>query len=133
MKKFSYPKKDVTVTASVNVEGAFGYSAKQKVLHRATELCEIAPFDWENQKLHGDRVFLMYFGFDSLEKAEAAKGRLEAANFQVWLWDLDIENKILGTALRQSEAQGFEASLDDGFGNQIDWKNDPRFAEKKEH
>jgi hypothetical protein len=106
MKKFSYTKKDYTATASVNIEGAaFGFAAKRKVLNRATELCGIVPFDWENQKLHGDRVFLMYFGFDTLEEAEAAKLRLEAANFQVWLWDLDIENKILGTALRQSEAQ----------------------------
>ena len=30
--------------------------------------------------------------------------KMSVANFQVWIWGTDIENKSLGTALRQSEA-----------------------------
>jgi hypothetical protein len=132
-KKFSYPKKPITVTAEVNMTGErLTKKIKKKIINRATELAGIVPFDWT--MIHG-YVFAAFFGFETWESALAAQARLQDSNFHTHIWDMDIENQIEGKFLRQAEAEGYEVSLHphDDESVEIDWKNDPAFAERKSH
>jgi hypothetical protein len=52
------------------------------VISRATELVGIVPFDWMMH--HGE--FVMFFGVETIELAQAARGRLQRANFAVCFW-----------------------------------------------
>jgi hypothetical protein len=74
----------------------------------------------------------MYFGFDTTSAAEAAKQRLTEANFGALAWDVDHENRCIGEALREAERASEEASYTEA-GKEVDWKNDPRFAERSTH
>jgi hypothetical protein len=38
-----------------------------------------------------------------------------------------MQNQMIGAVMRKIDAEGGEVSNDDGNGNEIDWKNDPRF------
>jgi hypothetical protein len=131
-KKFSYPKKPITVTAEVNMTGErLTKKIEKKIINRATELAGIVPFDW---KMHG-HLFVAFFGFWTWESALAAQARLQDSNFHSHLWDEDVENQILGKFMRQAEAEGYEVRLHphDDESVEVDWKNDPAFAERKSH
>jgi len=129
-KKFSYPKRPITLTAEVNMIGErLTGKIKKKLINRATELAGTVPFDW---MIHG-YLFVAFFGFDSMETALAAQARLQDSNFHSHLWDEDVENQIAGKVMRQAEAEGYEVSLHlhNDESVELDWKNDPAFAEKK--
>jgi hypothetical protein len=104
---------------------------KKKIINRATELAGIVPFDWTMVY----EEFVAYFGFETWESALAAQARLQDSNFHSHLWDVDVENQIAGRFLRQAEAEGYEVSMHphDDDSVEIDWKNDPAFAERKSH
>jgi hypothetical protein len=128
-KKFSYPQRPITVTAEVNMTGErLTGKLKKKIINRATELAGIVPFDWA---MH-EHIFVAFFGFGTMEVALAAQGRLQDSNFHSHLWNEDEENQIVGKLMHQAEAEGYEVSLHlDGI--ELDWKNDPAFAERKSH
>jgi hypothetical protein len=128
-KKFSYAKRPITVTAEVNVTGErLTGKLKKKILNRATELAGTVPFDW----MARGHIFVAFFGFWTMESALAAQGRLQDSNFHSHLWHEDEENQIVGKIMRQAEADGHEVSLHRD-GVELDWKNDPAFAERKSH
>lgn len=138
-KKFSYPKKPITVTAEVNMTGErLTKKIEKKIINRATELAGIVPFDW----MMRGHVFFALFGFETWESALAAQARLQDSNFHSHLWDEDVEKQIVGKFLRQAEAEGYQAEVDgyevrlhprDDESVEVDWKNDPAFAERKSH
>ena len=127
MKKFSYPKRPITVTAEVKITGEkLTGKLKKKIINRATELAGIVPFDW---MAHG-HIFVAFFGFGTMESALAAQARLQDSNFHSHLWNEDEEKQIIGKFMRQAEAEGHEVSVHQE-GVELDWKNDPAFAERK--
>ena len=96
-RKLGCPKKCIIAEAGVNINGGetLTRKLKKKIIHQATELAGIAPFDWfmrDGCKQH----FVMMFGFDTMESALAAQARLANANFEVRLWIKDDDNQIMG-------------------------------------
>jgi hypothetical protein len=88
--KFSYPKKPVTLAVPVifsrchcTIEELLGDAIRQYV-----ELAGIVPFDWEQmdpvplaflpQMNPGDKFYVVWFGFDTLDEAHAVKAKFEA-------------------------------------------------------
>ena len=67
-----------------------------------------------------------------MDSALAAQDRLQDSNFHSHLWNEGEENQIIGKIMRQAEADGHEVSLHRD-GVELDWKNDPAFAERKSH
>jgi hypothetical protein len=131
-KKFSYPKRPITLTAEVNITGGrLTGKLEKKIINRATELAGTVPFDWA--MLDGYPLFAAFFGFETWELALAAQARLQNSNFGSRLWNQDEENQILGKSMRQAEAEGYEVTLtqEDDESVEFDWRNDPAFAEKK--
>jgi hypothetical protein len=126
MRKYPYPKRPITLTAEVKIDKRLTGRIKRKVINRTTELAGIVPFDW---MMHG-RTFVAFFGFVTMESALAAQARLQHSNFRANLMTEDEENQIFGQFLRQAEAEGHEILLRED-NVEIDWKNDPAFAEKK--
>jgi hypothetical protein len=115
-KKFSYPAKNITVTAEVRPNapgdsGEFTRQIKRKIINRATELAGVIPFDW----YYSPEIdqFVVFFGFDLIEPALAAQQRLQDSNFHSHLWDEAMQNQMIGKIMRQSKAEGYETSMTD--------------------
>ena len=96
-RKLGCPKKCIIAEAGVNINGGetLARKLKKKIIHRATELADIVPFDRfmrDGCKQH----FVMMFGFDAIEAALAAQARLGSAKCDVCFWIKDDDNQIMG-------------------------------------
>jgi hypothetical protein len=102
---------------------------KKEIINLATELVGDIPFDWW---LFNERhTFVAFFGLETWELALAAQARLQDSNFHSRVFNEDLEDRVLGKFLRQAEAEGREVEVYDGNGERVDWKSDPRWAERK--
>ena len=79
-----YFNKPITVQADFYIKGKrLAVKLKKKIIHQATELAGIAPFDCFMCEQCGHH-FCMRFRFDAMESALAARGRLGVSNFDAW-------------------------------------------------
>ena len=79
-----YFNKPITVQADFYIKGKrLAVKLKKKIIHQATELAGIAPFDCFMCEQCGHH-FCMRFRFDTTESALAARARLGLSNFDAW-------------------------------------------------
>ncbi len=96
--KFCYPEKPITMHVPVSFSKVVGSSEEQlaNAIRYFTELAGIVPFDWEHisqvpeafqSKLGSpdDKFYLVWFGFDTMDEALAAKAKFNAANRYVFI------------------------------------------------
>ena len=130
-KKYSYPKRPITVTAEVcMVNAKLTRQIKRKILNRTTELAGTVPYDWFMDP--GWQHFVAFFGFDTWEQGLAAEEQLKDSIFATHSWSESEELQIVGNLMRNAEAENPGEEAEFFFGDEKhDWRNDPRFAEKK--
>jgi hypothetical protein len=138
--KFSYPKKPVTLAVPVifsrchcTIEELLGDAIRQYI-----ELTGIVPFDWEpmpvppcfqSQMKPGDRFYVVWFGFDTLDEAHAVKAKFSAIERAVDITTEAEERKSMRRYLELVEEQtGDRPTYDaeDGLG-EIYWRDHPHF------
>jgi hypothetical protein len=107
--KFSYSEKPITLHVPVSFNKSLGRTEEQlaDAIRYFTELARIVPFNWDisqvpeaHQSMLGspdDKFYLVWFGFDTMDEALAAKARFDAVGRYVLI---DTEEDEPG--LRQS-------------------------------
>ena len=79
-----YFNKPITVQAEFYIKGKrLTMKLQKKIIHQATELAGIAPFDCFMCEQCGHH-FCMRFRFDTMKSALAARARLENSNINPW-------------------------------------------------
>jgi hypothetical protein len=138
--KFSYPKKPVTLAVPVifsrchcTIEELLGDAIRQYV-----ELTGIVPFDWEpmpvppcfqSQMKPGDKFYVVWFGFDTLDEAHAVKAKFSAMRRHVEITTEAEERESIRRYLELVEEQGGERptyDAEDGLGEMY-WRDHPYF------
>jgi hypothetical protein len=139
--KFSYPKKPVTLAVPVifskchcTIEELLGDAIRQYV-----ELTGINPFDWEHMQpvplrfqshmKPGDKFYVVWFGFDTLDEAHAVRAEFDAINRHVEITTEAEERESIRRYLelveeRSSERPTYDAG--DGVGEMY-WRDHPYF------
>ena len=104
--KFSYSQKPITMHVPVTFTKRLGRTEEQlaDAIRYFTELAGIVPFDWKHMEAHqsklkspDDKLYVVWFGFDTMDGALAAKAKFDAVGRSVLI---DTEQDEPG--LRQS-------------------------------
>jgi hypothetical protein len=98
--KFSYPEKPITLHVPVIFTKSLGSTEEQlgDAICHFTELAGIVPYNWEHitsvpeahqskLKSPDDKLYLVWFGFDTMDEASAVKAKFDAVNRYVVITD----------------------------------------------
>jgi hypothetical protein len=111
-------------------------------IRQYTEFTGIVPFDWERispvpegfqsqMKRPDDKLYVVYFGFDTMEKALVAKSKFDAIKRHVDVWTEFEEHERLRRYLEEIEAETDERptyDAGDGRGSMY-WRDHPHFQD----
>jgi hypothetical protein len=121
--KFSYPEKPITLRFPVMFTKTLGNTEEQLAgaIRYFTEVAGIVPFNWEhkssipeayqsNMRRPDDNLYLLWFGFDTMQDALAAKARFDAINkVDVVITDEAEEPENLRQAPQTNREEGQQA------------------------
>jgi hypothetical protein len=142
--KFSYPKKPVTLSVPVMFTKCCCTTAEllADAIREYVELTEIVPFDWEqispvpeayqsHMRTPDDKFYAVYFGFDSIDKAQAAKAKFNAIDRHEIITTEAEERESLQRYFEQIEKESNErVTYDGGDGRgEMYWRDHPYFQE----
>jgi hypothetical protein len=143
-KKFSYGKKPITMAVPVLFSKCRCTTAKllSDAIQQYTEFTGIVPFDWERispvpegfrseMKRANDKFYVVYFGFDTMEEALAAKANFDTIKRHVDIWTEFEEHERIRHGLEQIEAESDARPIydaGDGRGPMY-WRDHPYFQE----
>ena len=135
--KFSYPKKPITLTLVVLAATTERLGG---VIRRYTELTGIVPFDWEQngqvpavyqpRLKPGHRFCVLYFGFDTMREARAAKAKCGATNdcLSALIMTEAQERETVRRFLEQVESESdARPTITTDDGREIYWRDHPEF------
>jgi hypothetical protein len=98
--KFSYPKKPVTICVPV-IYTPCRYTTEERLgdtIRYFSELAGFVPFDWEHIS---PAVYVVYFGFDTVDAAVAVQAKFEANECPVIILTEAEEREIIRRHLEQ--------------------------------
>jgi hypothetical protein len=141
--KFSYPKRPITLTVPVIFTPCHCTTAELlgDAIHQYVGLAGIVPFDWEHiepppqgyQSLMGpdDKFFFVWFGFNTIEEAQAVKAKFDAMKRHVIITTEEEERENLRRYFEQVEKESNERiTYDGGDGRgEMYWRDHPYFQE----
>jgi hypothetical protein len=116
LQKFSHSK-PVTMTVPVIFPGCHRTTAKLwgEIIRQGIELAGIVPFDWEHispvpeafqlEAGPDDTLFVMYFGFGTIDEANAIKANFDAIKRRVIITTEAEERETLQHHLEQIEEE----------------------------
>jgi hypothetical protein len=142
LQKFSQ-KKPVTMTVPVLFPGCHRTTAELcgEIIRQGIELTGIVPFDWEHispvpevfqlETGPDDTLFVMHFGFGTLDEAHAVKAKFDAIKRRVIITTEAEEREKLQYQFEQIEEESNERPIydaGDGRGPMY-WRDHPYFHE----
>jgi hypothetical protein len=139
--KFSYPKKPVTLAVPVIFTKCCCTTAQLlgDAIRQYVKLTGIVPYDWDRilpaperfrvQMKPGDKYYLVWFGFDTMEEAEAAKAKFNAINRAADIWTEVEEREACRRHMEKLEKEtDARPTYDAGDGTgAMYWRDHPYF------
>jgi hypothetical protein len=133
-KRFSYPKKPVTLVLPLYKTGRFSRADKLDAMTKATSHTGIVPFDWMTERVCkdcGETRFVQFFGFDTLTEAKRVEASFAANDLSVTIMSEDDERYALRAFCETAERKGERPTFGVDDEEQVYWRDHPYFRDIK--